>query len=54
MDNDCAACGVKFSNRDALESHARNKVAEESKHYRDMLAHGQADPIFPGTQEKPT
>jgi len=54
MEFSCAACGMNFPSREALRSHAKKKVAEESRHYRDMLAHNQTEPIYPDTQEKPS
>jgi len=49
----CAQCGASFPTKEALKSHAQNKVTEESPHFAKMTAHGQIDPIFPATQEKP-
>jgi len=53
-DYKCSACGVHFPSEEALRSHARMKVSDESVHYRKMSAHGQIDPIYVGTQEKPS
>jgi len=50
----CGACGASFPNEEALRSHARKIVSDESIHYRKMSAHGQSDPIYIGTQEKPS
>jgi len=50
----CIACGAIFPSEEALKSHAKMKVTEESPHYTKMLAHGQIDPIYAGTQEKPS
>jgi DNA-directed RNA polymerase subunit RPC12/RpoP len=52
-DYKCSACGAIFPNEEALLSHAKMKVAEESIHYRKMSAHGQTVPIYPSEQEKP-
>ena len=49
----CSACGVSFPTNEALQSHARMKITEESIHYRMMSAHGQTVPIYPDEQEKP-
>jgi len=52
-DYKCEACGASFPSEEALRSHAKMKVSEESVHYRKMLAHGVTDPIYPTEQEKP-
>jgi len=49
----CVACGASFPSEEALRSHAKMKVNEESVHYRKMSAHGIVDPIYPTEQEKP-
>jgi len=50
----CGACGASFPSEEALKSHARKIISEESVHYRKMSAHGQGDPVYPGVQERPS
>jgi len=50
----CSQCGATFPSEEALKSQAKMRVTEESTHYTKMLAHGQIDPIYAGTQEKPS
>ena len=47
----CGSCGASFPSAEALRSHAKMKVTEESPHYAKMAAKGQGTLIFPGTPE---
>jgi len=49
----CAQCGASFPSEEALKSHAKLKVSEESAHFAKMAAHGSADLKFPGQSESP-
>jgi len=49
----CAQCGASFPSEEALKSHTKMKVTEESAHFAKMSAHGAADLKFPGTSESP-
>jgi len=49
----CVACGASFPSEEALRSHAKTKINEESLHYRKMSTRGIVDPIYPTEQEKP-
>jgi hypothetical protein len=53
-DFNCEACGASFPSEEALRSHAKKKMTEESLHYRTMSAHGQTEPIYATGQEKPS
>jgi len=48
----CDACGATFPNENALRSHVKMKVSDESVHFRKMSAYNQTVPISPD-QEKP-
>ena len=49
----CEACGASFPSEEALRSHAKMKVNDESIHYRKMSAHVMIVPIYSTEQEKP-
>lgn len=49
----CSQCGASFPSAEALKSHAKMKVSEESPHFAKMSAHGQADLKYPGESEAP-
>jgi len=52
-DYKCNACGASFPSEDALKSHAKMKMTEESPHYAKMSAMSEM-PMYPGpTNEKP-
>ncbi len=50
----CSQCGATFPSEEALKSHAKMKVTEESPHFAKMSAHGQVDVKFPGQGETPS
>ena len=50
-DYKCSSCGASFPSEEALRSHAKMKVTEESAHFAKMNAKGQGTLVFPGTPE---
>ena len=48
----CSQCGASFPSQEALQSHAKMKVSEESKHFAKM-SHNGLDIKWPTEQEKP-
>ena len=53
VDVKCSACGASFPGNEALQSHAKMKVTEESPHYAKLAAKGQGTLVFPGDSESP-
>ena len=49
----CAQCGASFPSEEALKSHAKMKVSEESPHFAKMVNKGLADLVYPGEGEAP-
>jgi len=47
----CSSCGASFPSEEALRSHSKMKVTEESSHFAKMNAKGQGTLVFPGTPE---
>jgi len=51
-DYKCSACGASFPSEDALKSHAKTKMTEESPHFAKMSTIGEL-PMFQAQNEKP-
>jgi hypothetical protein len=48
----CTECGASFPSQEALRSHTKMKVTEESPHFSKMSAKGQTDLTYPGTEHE--
>lgn len=49
----CVQCGANFPSEEALRSHAKLKITEESPHFAKMMADGDLLMPSPHKPEKP-